>query len=454
MLIGARRALLLVAAVALVAAGCGNSGSDDSADDATPTTGGVVENDVGVTDKEVKVTLLGTLTGPNALGEAGFNDGFEAYVEALNAEGGVNGRTIKIVSTRDDASTPPRQLSEFQQAMEDDSPFLVVMASGNFAAADAAIEGGVPVVGQYTSTAWHKSDLFFAVNAGSWGASDQSTVKAGPPGLSGAGYDAYILRKKGETKMATFGYAIAGSSDSASEICAEVDTLGVDCAYSDTSLAFGFTDIGASLAKLKSENITHIYAAMDVGGCVTILRSLKRAGLDATLRCPAADAKTPGHYPDVADNLFMVQTGAPETSKIPGMVAVLKETKARKPGKERTAATRLGWYAGILLKDALTEMGDEITRENFVETIRTHKRFSAWDADGLVSPIDWTTNVWDRSQQPGFVPKVGCGFIFRGDSDARVFRPVGDKEGVCVNGIRRKGFEKLIDADTSKVEIS
>jgi branched-chain amino acid transport system substrate-binding protein len=450
----ARRILLLVAVVALAAAGCGNS-DDDSANKTTTTKGGgAARTDVGITDKEVRVTLLGTLTGPNAGGEAGFNDGFEAYVEALNAAGGVNGRTIKIVSTRDDASTPGRQVAEFQQAMENDKPFLVVMASGNFAAADAAIGQGVPVVGQYTTTEWHKSDLFFAVNAGSWGASDQSTVKAGPPGLSGAGYDAYILKKKGETKMATFGYAIAGSAASAKEICSEVDTLGVECAYSDTSLSFGFTDIGASLAKLKSEKITHIYAAMDVGGCVTILRSLKRAGMDATLRCPAADAKTPGQYSDIADNIFMVQTGAPETSKIPAMVSFLKETKARKPGKDRTAVTRLGWYAGTLLEDALTEMGDDLTRENFVKTIRTSEKFAAWDARGLVSPIDWTTNVWDESQKPGFTPKVGCGFIFRGDADRKAFVPVGDPKGVCVNGIRRPAFDKLIKADKTTVDVS
>jgi branched-chain amino acid transport system substrate-binding protein len=447
--------VLVAVVLALIAAGCGNSGSDDSATETTkkPSSSGAGgATDVGVTDKDITVSLMMTKTGPNAIGEAGFDKGFEAYVESVNAAGGVNGRKIKIASTRDDASQPARQVSEYGQIMSQDKPFILVQASGNMADADKAIEDEIPVVAMYTDSGIMKSDNFFAVN-GSWKAPDPTNLPAAPLGLNFGIYDAYILKKKGESTMASFGYNISASAKSAKDTCKEANEFGVKCAFEDTSLAFGFTDIGASIAKLKSAGVTHVWAAMDVGGCVTMLRSLKRAGMnDATLRCAVlpADADAP-KYADVSGNLFAVSNYAPFDSDVPEMKKLVKEMGARKPGEQLNTVVTQGWAAGILLVDGLKAAGDDLTRANFVKTIRTDPAFSTWDAHGLISQVDWTKNRWSLWADPSYkVPKSCTGYLMRGG--AKKFAQVGPTPKLCVVGLDAKGLADYVKSDKSSLE--
>src|SRR5919198_3201716 len=82
----------LVAMLALTVAACGRS--SDSASLSVP----------GVTDKEIKVGGSFPFTGPLAVYGA-ISQGFAAYVDAVNASGGVNGRKIAY-HPLDDAYDP------------------------------------------------------------------------------------------------------------------------------------------------------------------------------------------------------------------------------------------------------------------------------------------------------------------------------------------------------------
>jgi branched-chain amino acid transport system substrate-binding protein len=79
--------------------------------------------DRGATDKEIKVGHIGPYSGPaSAYGTIGKSIG--AYIDKINAEGGINGRKIKFV-TLDDAYNPSKTVEQARKLVEEEEVLLV-----------------------------------------------------------------------------------------------------------------------------------------------------------------------------------------------------------------------------------------------------------------------------------------------------------------------------------------
>ena len=113
--------------------------------------------DPGADDKEIKVGHVGPYSGPaSAYGAIGKAIG--AYLEKVNAEGGVNGRKIKFV-TLDDGYNPAKTVEMVRKLVEEDEVLLVFNS-----------------LGTPSNTAIHKymnlkkvPQLFVATGATKWG---------------------------------------------------------------------------------------------------------------------------------------------------------------------------------------------------------------------------------------------------------------------------------------------
>src|SRR5688572_21381477 len=92
----------VVVTLSLVAVACGDDDDGGGGSASAETEDEAVENggatDVGVTGTEVKVAIVSEKSGsPNATSNGvGFDEGFEAYIEKVNDEGGVHGRKIVV----------------------------------------------------------------------------------------------------------------------------------------------------------------------------------------------------------------------------------------------------------------------------------------------------------------------------------------------------------------------
>jgi branched-chain amino acid transport system substrate-binding protein len=80
--------------------------------------------DVGVTDKEIKIGILGSLTGPAAIFGTGNLAGATIAFEEANAAGGINGRKIEWVSL-DDESSPPKAIAAYKRLVDQEKVFAV-----------------------------------------------------------------------------------------------------------------------------------------------------------------------------------------------------------------------------------------------------------------------------------------------------------------------------------------
>lgn len=108
--------------------------------------------ETGVTDREVVVGQFAAFSG--AAGQLGqrMRTGIEVHFKALNAQGGVNGRQLKLVS-RDDGYEPEKAKGAVKALIEEDKVFALVGSVGTptgLAAVPVLTQAGVPLVGMFT----------------------------------------------------------------------------------------------------------------------------------------------------------------------------------------------------------------------------------------------------------------------------------------------------------------
>ena len=149
--------------------------------------------DPGADDKEIKVGHVGPYSGPaSAYGAIGKAIG--AYLEKVNAEGGVNGRKIKFV-TLDDGYNPAKTVEMVRKLVEEDEVLLVFNS-----------------LGTPSNTAIHKymnlkkvPQLFVATGATKWGDPKNFPWTMGwQPTYQAEGkiYAAHLLETKPNAKVA------------------------------------------------------------------------------------------------------------------------------------------------------------------------------------------------------------------------------------------------------------
>lgn len=113
--------------------------------------------DPGASDKEIKVGNLNPYSGPasayGAIGKA-----ITAYFDKVNAEGGINGRTVKFISL-DDGYNPAKSVEQARKLVEEDEVLLLFQPLGT--PSNSAIH-------KYMNTK-KVPQLFVATGATKWG---------------------------------------------------------------------------------------------------------------------------------------------------------------------------------------------------------------------------------------------------------------------------------------------
>lgn len=108
--------------------------------------------ETGVTDREVLVGQFAAFSGAAAQLGQRMQVGIDAYFKAVNAQGGVNGRQLKLV-TRDDGYEPEKSKAAVKALIEEDKVFALIGSVGTptgLAAVPILSEAKVPLVGMFT----------------------------------------------------------------------------------------------------------------------------------------------------------------------------------------------------------------------------------------------------------------------------------------------------------------
>lgn len=108
--------------------------------------------ETGVSDKEIVVGQFAAMSGPAAQLGQRLNVGIQAYFKAVNEQGGVNGRALRLL-TRDDGYEPDKAVVAVKGLIEQDQVFALVGSVGTptgLAALPVFTAAKVPMVGMFT----------------------------------------------------------------------------------------------------------------------------------------------------------------------------------------------------------------------------------------------------------------------------------------------------------------
>lgn len=108
--------------------------------------------ETGVTEREIVVGQFAAMSGPAAQLGQRLQAGILANLNAVNAQGGVNGRTLRLV-TRDDGYEPDKAAAAVKALIHEDKVFALIGSVGTptgLAALPLFSEEKVPMVGMFT----------------------------------------------------------------------------------------------------------------------------------------------------------------------------------------------------------------------------------------------------------------------------------------------------------------
>ena len=134
-----------MAGLALLAAACGSSKKKATTSTAAQAAAGVR----GVTDSEIVLDIVASITSPQGAALAGFEDGARARIEDANRSGGVNGRRLRLANVYDDGSDATKNLDSVHRAVLNDKPFAILATAPTFLpqSSDYLAQNHVPYVG-------------------------------------------------------------------------------------------------------------------------------------------------------------------------------------------------------------------------------------------------------------------------------------------------------------------
>jgi ABC-type branched-subunit amino acid transport system substrate-binding protein len=374
-------------AVALAATACGGGGgggdkpsASTSATGSTPTSSGEkfpAVDQPGVTPTEIRVSGVAATTNPTATPYGSSFDGVQAHFDMINSRGGIYGRKLVLVKRRDDQLA--NNMREIQAVIDQDNAFAVVPAATPlFTGAPLLVKNNIPTFGWNIQKEWEgPPNLFGQVGALCLGGECANITLP------------WVAQKLGKKRIGVLAYNVPQSFQCLDSIVTSFKRYpSATVVFTDKSLSFGVTDVSASVKKMVDANVDLVTTCMDFNGVLTLKKEMRQQGLDAVQYLPN------GYNHDFMDknggffegSIVYVQEAPLETNP---KFAALRDyiTWMDKAGYTKTENAEIGWVNAAQFVSGLRDAGPDFTRQRVIDAIN---RQTAFDAGGLIAPIDWT----------------------------------------------------------------
>lgn len=359
----------------------------------------------------IKLGLIADLTGPFSSSFTTSEKGIEAYVDMVNAAGGINGHKLSYV-VADTTSTITGAQTAAQELVQRDGVFAVVDDSAAFSGAETyLLQQGIPAVGgAFDGPEWNdpKNTNLFA----STGVTDYNSVNAAV---------GKFMKAQGVTVCGAVGYPNATAGPSAVAVVKSCTADGLKDGYLNTQVPVGSTDVGAIALAIQKAGVNGIVLPVVVSTGFALLGALKQLGVKLKVAMLSTgyggDLLASSAAVEAGQGYMFSSVGQPieaNTAATQKMAAALAKVGVT---TTPTFAEQESYIATAAVAAGLQAAGANVTQKSFETALRGVHNFNA---DGLLSPGE--VNFSNYNQDAGGAGAAGC--IFAATLDGKKFIPV------------------------------
>jgi ABC-type branched-subunit amino acid transport system substrate-binding protein len=348
---------------------------------------------------------VGGVAGRTAPGSPAYDHAFlgaRAYFDAVNQQGGVDGRRIRLVAALGDGSDGARDTTSVRELVERRDVFAVVpVATPSFTAGGYLAGHAVPTFGWSsgaTAADWSAGPTLFGT-AGSYRCLTCAQLPA-----------AFAARQAGATRAAVIGGPGPGSAACARGLDAALTRYGPPVALVDQAPSAPADDA----AKLHGLGVDFVALCGDTARAAALAQALRGAGttgahLFVTDGYAPAAAKQLGAQLDgvyTALGYLPVESAAGSS----GMQQFVAAMKRRKVAPDEQALS--GWLGAELFVAGLRAAGPHPTRRSVVDAVN---KMTDFNAGGILPGVDWSAGGHGpaRSACSAYVEAVGGKYVAR-----------------------------------------
>jgi branched-chain amino acid transport system substrate-binding protein len=382
----------------LVLAGCGNKTSNSSSE------GGKGDTSPGITKDTITLGMLNDFSGGAAFQGGGGEDGYQAFVDYINDQGGINGRKIKLVA-EDNQYTPAGGVNGSKKLITVDKVFAIPYSIGSaptVAIKDYINKEAVPVlgVGEGTDLFTPSSKYLFSVGT--------------PYSYQAAIAVRYVAEELESNAKATI--AFMGQDDAFGKDPLKGVELAVD-AYDNTELVYtafhkrDAVDLSDQVIQLKESGAEYLFISGNVERTGIIVKELEKQNVDLKGIFSMSLASIDNRIFEIAgtkyvDRYYGIQSfytwDQTDQESVKKVLDILKEQGKEEVIEEKNTFFWYGWNNMALFAKALEMSGDNPTRESVIKALES---FDNTEVFGTLPPTSYDENKRVSGKQ-GFVVKT------------------------------------------------
>jgi hypothetical protein len=393
------------AAIVLLVAACGNSGSSGKSDSTipqnsggTPTTFGdltkhLPSTEQGVTDSEIRVNAVITESNSPVGSYAPFADGIEAYFKMMNDSfGGIYGRKLVLTKVYDD------QLGQNAQAV------TKALAEKTFATFGAqTLFTGAPLLARA-----NQPTFIWNINPEFAGHNNMFANTGAICFKCPSHFQPFIAKQLNATKIGIIAYGVSQESKDCAAGARNSFTTYLPSAkvvFFDDSLPFA-ANLSSDVSQMKAKGVQYIATCVDFNESFALGKEMQRQGLDAVQQLPNA-----------YDAAFMAQNASVMQDSIVSLLFAAYEHQpniaeqdkikewTQKAGVPLKELVNYGWINADEFVTGLKLAGPEFTQQKLIDSLNG---LTAYTNNGFSLPIDWTKQHQDPLKHPDARSKLDC----------------------------------------------
>jgi len=336
----------------------------------------------GVTDDEIVLGQSCALEGPaKALG-IGMRAGLLAYFGKINAAGGINGRTIRLVS-KNDGYEPPKAIENTRTLINEEKAFILIGEVGtptSKAVVPIAEEANIPFFGPFTGAEFLR-DPFKP-----WVINVRASYYQEMEALA-----RYLVDKKGLKKIACLyqndGYGQAGLSGIERALKRRSMQLAETGTYERNTTA-----VKSALLKIRNAKPDAVVMVGAYEPCAEFIKLAKKVGMSDKIYCNISFVGTKALLEalgEAGDGCIISQVVTfPWDESVPIVKEYTTDMGRYQPQADRGFVSLEGYMVGKLFCQVVQAVDGELTRQSFVQALDKTGTFDLGGVNLHFGPAD------------------------------------------------------------------